>query len=76
MHNSNVDELGAFDLDSIDDCMWDDLLTDVQDLDPGPVGTSDNGDHQSITSSTGHRTSGVSEHNGHDFIVKQQNGYT
>ncbi|KAJ2420699.1 3'-5' DNA helicase, partial [Coemansia sp. RSA 2524] len=42
MYNTN-DDLGEIDLDAIDDSLWDDLLTDVQDLDPAPTSNS-NGD--------------------------------
>ncbi|KAJ2084338.1 3'-5' DNA helicase [Coemansia sp. RSA 988] len=76
MHNSNVDDLGAFDLDSIDDCVWDDLLTDVQDLDPGPTGSPNNNGPQSLPQTSakpqsntgnvaGHQTPGLSEQNRH-----------
>ncbi|KAJ2474619.1 hypothetical protein IWW56_005791, partial [Coemansia sp. RSA 2131] len=39
MYNTN-DDLGEMDLDAIDDSLWDDLLTDVQDLDPEPTNNS------------------------------------
>ncbi|KAJ2315017.1 3'-5' DNA helicase [Coemansia sp. RSA 2705] len=39
MHGGN-DELGEIDLDAIDDSLWDDLLTDIQDTEAAPVTNS------------------------------------